>query len=531
MPGRQPPVVQRLQGRGQLGDEDAGHRQLVLGGDRGAAQDRRDAFPGPAGVGVLDPVEVVEAGEQPLLLRLESRLLQLQRLELVQGGVERQRADRARRGRLVHEPNMTERTDTVRPVDHELWTSSPSSTADVHSALTRADALNPSCRAPYDRRDAGTDCRCPARGGTPLRVGIHHRHPAAARPGTRRRAGGRALVRRAPRRPGRRARSQRHAGRADRRRSRAHCSGPRSSSDSAPRLPFLLKVLAAERPLSIQVHPTLRAGPQPASPPRRRRASRATRPSATTATPTTSRSCSARSTPFEALCGFRPVDETLRRCSTQLDVPELALPGRAAARTGPAARGRSPRCSTSTTRAPLVAEVELAAAAGLGRRDALRAGRRADGRATSRATSGRALRCCSTTSGSRRARRSTSAAGNVHAYLRGTGVEIMANSDNVLRCGLTPKHVDVDELLAIADFTELAEPRWPAGRRRLRRCRCPTSGSSPSDGAATQPVSLGDGRAVDRALRRRRASRSAAVALRAAATRRSSPAARAEPVG
>jgi mannose-6-phosphate isomerase len=55
-------------------------------------------------------------------------------------------------------------------------------------------------------------------------------------------------------------------------------------------------------------------------------------------------------------------------------------------------------------------------------------------------------------------------AGNVHAYVRGTGVEIMANSDNVLRCGLTPKHVDVDELLKITDFTELAEPRWhPVG--------------------------------------------------------------------
>ena len=38
----------------------------------------------------------------------------------------------------------------------------------------------------------------------------------------------------------------------------------------------------------------------------------------------------------------------------------------------------------------------------------------------------------------------------------------MANSDNVLRCGLTPKHIDVAELLKITDFTELAEPRWPA---------------------------------------------------------------------
>lgn len=43
-------------------------------------------------------------------------------------------------------------------------------------------------------------------------------------------------------------------------------------------------------------------------------------------------------------------------------------------------------------------------------------------------------------------------AGGVHAYLRGLGVEIMASSDNVLRAGLTPKHVDVDELLRNVDY-------------------------------------------------------------------------------
>ncbi|MFC9508045.1 mannose-6-phosphate isomerase, class I [Streptomyces sp. NPDC057002] len=43
-------------------------------------------------------------------------------------------------------------------------------------------------------------------------------------------------------------------------------------------------------------------------------------------------------------------------------------------------------------------------------------------------------------------------AGVPHAYLDGLGVEIMANSDNVLRCGLTPKHVDVPELLRIVHF-------------------------------------------------------------------------------
>ena len=47
-------------------------------------------------------------------------------------------------------------------------------------------------------------------------------------------------------------------------------------------------------------------------------------------------------------------------------------------------------------------------------------------------------------------------AGNLHAYLWGTAVEVMANSDNVLRGGLTPKHVDVPELLRVLDFTPVA---------------------------------------------------------------------------
>jgi mannose-6-phosphate isomerase len=49
-------------------------------------------------------------------------------------------------------------------------------------------------------------------------------------------------------------------------------------------------------------------------------------------------------------------------------------------------------------------------------------------------------------------------AGNLHAYLRGVGVEIMAASDNVLRGGLTPKRVDVDELLRVLRFEVLTEP-------------------------------------------------------------------------
>ncbi len=45
------------------------------------------------------------------------------------------------------------------------------------------------------------------------------------------------------------------------------------------------------------------------------------------------------------------------------------------------------------------------------------------------------------------------AAREIHAYVAGMGVERMANSDNVIRAGLTPKHVDVPELLRVVDFS------------------------------------------------------------------------------
>lgn len=42
-------------------------------------------------------------------------------------------------------------------------------------------------------------------------------------------------------------------------------------------------------------------------------------------------------------------------------------------------------------------------------------------------------------------------AGGIHAYVRGVGIELLANSDNVLRAGLTGKHIDVAELLRVVD--------------------------------------------------------------------------------
>ncbi|GMA27995.1 hypothetical protein [Arenivirga flava] len=52
-------------------------------------------------------------------------------------------------------------------------------------------------------------------------------------------------------------------------------------------------------------------------------------------------------------------------------------------------------------------------------------------------------------------------AGNIHAYLAGLGVELMNASDNVLRGGLTPKHIDVPELLSVLDFRPLPAPYLP----------------------------------------------------------------------
>ena len=96
-------------------------------------------------------------------------------------------------------------------------------------------------------------------------------------------------------------------------------------------------------------------------------------------------------------------------------------------------------------------------------------------------------------------------AGNLHAYLSGAGVELMANSDNVLRGGLTPKHVDVPELLRVLDFDAVPPPvgagRPDAGWVRydtpfeeflLRRWDGPPAGDAPV-ADATDHVTVPDG--------------------------------------
>ncbi len=77
-------------------------------------------------------------------------------------------------------------------------------------------------------------------------------------------------------------------------------------------------------------------------------------------------------------------------------------------------------------------------------------------------------------------------AGNIHAYVNGLGLEVLAASDNVVRGGMTTKHVDVAELLNIADFTELAHPvvhasevepgcwSYPSAAKEFSVLRCDT---------------------------------------------------------
>jgi mannose-6-phosphate isomerase len=217
-----------------------------------------------------------------------------------------------------------------------------------------------------------------------------------------------------------------------------HPNGPARFEDGTPLsaatgdLPYLLKVLAAAEPLSLQAHPTTdqaidghRRGIYPDA---------NAKPELLCAL-----------TDFEALCGVRPVDATL------LLLDEIGADGLAGdlMATGPGPlldgiyRGRFDpgptvaACSTSSR--PEAVWVR-------------RLNKMYPGDASVVATlllnyvvlePGEAIHLT---------------AGNLHAYLHGSGVELMGASDNVVRGGLTVKAVDVDELLRVVDPTPLSRP-------------------------------------------------------------------------
>lgn len=231
--------------------------------------------------------------------------------------------------------------------------------------------------------------------------------------------------------------------------------GERVRAAFGDRLPYLLKVLAAAEPLSLQVHPSAEqarsgfedeeAAGVPREAPQRRYRDPFHKPEMILAL-----------TRFEALCGLRPVADT-RALLAAVDpgtaawaqvralldhdddaTATLAVLGHLLRRRGGADLVRSvvERCAgldpqDEQTRRAVATVLDLhrfhpgdpgVLVSLLLNRVTL--------------TPGEALYL---------------PAGNAHAYLSGTGVEVMAASDNVLRAGLTPKHVDVDELLRVLD--------------------------------------------------------------------------------
>jgi mannose-6-phosphate isomerase len=256
--------------------------------------------------------------------------------------------------------------------------------------------------------------------------------------------------------------------------------GRRVQDAYGPRLPYLLKVLAAERALSLQVHPKphlARAGFNrenaagvPVGAPERSFHDDQHKPELIVAL-----------TPFAGLAGFRRPAQA----AALLDGLPGALVGRLREALGrrPAEAGvrGAFELAVHARRDGRVAddlEVTFAAvrerASGAGPDDGrgapgpparARARRRADEAALQLAgdypgdpgaVASYLLNVFDLTPGEAVFLRP----GQVHAYLRGSGVEIMASSDNVLRAGLTHKHVDVDALVECSDFVP-ASPLRP----------------------------------------------------------------------
>jgi mannose-6-phosphate isomerase len=250
-----------------------------------------------------------------------------------------------------------------------------------------------------------------------------------------------------------------------------------------PRLPFLLKVLAAGTPLSVQVHPDLaqaRAGYADEE----ARGIPADAPHRTYRDPNHKPELICALGPFSGLCGFRdPADAAA--LLERLDVDELK-PWADTLRTAPAERALREVLAAvlgadRATTGPL-ADRAAAAAARLAAADpghphapALAAYARAAEAfpGDPGVIAGMLLHHVVLEPGDAL----YLGAGIPHAYFEGLGVEIMANSDNVLRCGLTPKHIDVPELLRVVRF----EPADPGVLR-------PVPGTTPGEELYDAPI-------------------------------------------
>ena len=242
-----------------------------------------------------------------------------------------------------------------------------------------------------------------------------------------------------------------------------------------PQLPFLLKVIAPDRALSLQVHPSLEqavqgferenaAGVAPDSPMRSFKDSNH-KPEMVLAL-----------TRFEAVAGFR-APRRAAEVLGGLDSP-LARRMRRTLRLNPTRFGirqaftelvcADTRPETSEM-AELVAEISRRLAEGRS------PSRRVDANVVEMARAfphdpGIAAALLLNPVTLRRGEALFVPAGSVHAYISGLGVEVMASSDNVLRAGLTTKHVNVPAMLACVDYVA-APPVRPAPEYLSRATR------------------------------------------------------------
>ena len=220
-------------------------------------------------------------------------------------------------------------------------------------------------------------------------------------------------------------------------------------------LPFLLKVLAAEQPLSLQAHPDAalaaagfareEAARIPVDAAERRYADPNPKPELVCALG-----------PFEALCGFREPQDLRARTRALGAHALLAVLARGpkGARPGDVL-ARLLRLPEPERRAIAAELAGCAARAGASAENVwlqeLHARYPGDVACAAplflhylRLERGEALYL---------------RPGDLHGYLRGSVVEVMASSDNVVRAGLTPKHIDVEELLRVLNPEPTAPPR------------------------------------------------------------------------
>ena len=241
-----------------------------------------------------------------------------------------------------------------------------------------------------------------------------------------------------------------------------HPGSPSLLPDGSPlasvvQLPFLLKVLAAASPLSLQAHPTIAqavagfarenaAGIALDAPDRNYR-DELHKPEIIFAL-----------SPFRALCGFRPASET----ASALERLCAAAPG------NPYLNGWLDRLNDDDdiracfewliSRGPGVDEVVAALVATAPLVSGSHYDLIAELSSAYPGDPGIAISLMLNLAELAPGEVLFLPAGNIHAYIEGLGIELMAASDNVLRGGLTPKHVDVPELLSVLDFAPLPVP-------------------------------------------------------------------------